>query len=223
MPKVTALVLKYEEPGWTERTLDAVHRSKLPMDTVTVGRKGVGSMSAAFNKGLKSCHTPYVWFLTNVGFCPEMGDTLLNIMERHPNCAAVHPAHKSDHPHLRSCKKLIEHVPFIEWTAPFLRMSALEDVGGTDENMPYWGFDLDWSARAKERGWILMVSREYELDHTYLRACSQEHDVSKRRKNRRREYDVSTEQHLRQKWGPKWMKDLWPTNTRASGSGRIYV
>lgn len=220
---ITAIVLEYLEPGWTERTEKCVINAEIKMKLAYVGREGVGSMSDAFNRGWVKVDTEYVWFLTNVGFTPDMPKVLLGLMERFPNCAGIHPAHRSDHFHLRKNGPYISTVPFIEWTAPFIRMSALEDVGGTDEQMPYWGFDLDWSHRAKERGWDVMVSREFELDHEYLVSCCDRHPISKKREARRRRFDVSTEKRLREKWGTDWMKKLWPTNSRAKGSGKIYV
>ena len=225
MSQVAALILRYDEPGWTKATIDCVRQSALHKSILCTSRGGVGAMSAAFNRGMRHIapDVKYTWMITNVTFNPAMFLHLVDVMEQNPKCAAIHPAFMSDHPHIRPTnKREVREVPYIEWTAPMVRMEAWNAIGELDEQMPYWGMDLDWSYRAKQAGWNLLVSDVYLLKHTYLRACSECFDVTRRRALVRAKHDVSTENRLREKWGDDWMRKLWPCHHRA-GQGRIYT
>ena len=205
--------------------MKCVRQSTLQKSVLSTARGGVGSMSAAFNRGMRHIapDIKYTWMITNVTFDPAMFLHLVDVMEQNPKCAAIHPSFISDHPHIRPTgRSEVREVPYIEWTAPMVRMEAWAEIGQLDEEMPYWGMDLDWSYRAKLTGWKLLVSDVYALNHTYLRACSGEHEVTRRRRVERAKYDVSTEKRLHGKWGDDWMRLLWPNHPRA-GRGRIYT
>ena len=222
--RTVALILEYEEPGWTEATIECAKAAGLEHLTVARGGRGTGPITS-FNKGMKVMPTgvDWVWFLTNVTFEPEMLETMVRIAGRDPDCAVVHPAHYSDHPHLRPDGRPYEEVPFIEWTAPLVSTYAWRDVGELDEGMKYWGMDLDWSFRARLRGWKLYVSRLYRLEHVHLKDAQEgELPVTTRRRQVRAAQNRATEQRLRQKWGDEWMKLLWPTHPWIKRKG-IYL
>jgi GT2 family glycosyltransferase len=168
-------------------------------------RGGVGSMAKAFNDSLKALPPyKYIWWITNIEFDKPVIDDMLEIMESDPKIAAVHPRFKSDHPHIRFGKG---EAPFIEFTAPLIRTEALDNVGLLDEQMPYWGFDFDWSYRARSNGWKLWVGNK-EIDHAYLRHIHRAHNVSVSRNIIRSHYDQQTIDRLVEKYGPGWKSIL---------------
>jgi hypothetical protein len=206
---ITAVVLRYEEPGWTEQTLACCAAAGITK-IIVAERDGVGNMSRALN-GALFCRgaftTKYIWFLTNVTFTPDTPLALMAAFD--PYTAAVHPCHKSDHPHLQTCGETPKEVPFVEFTAPMFRALHLWLIEGADEGMPYWGMDLDWSFRAKEAGYNLKVSPA-RVEHTYLRNMAQKHPITKIRELMRKHWYNPTTQRLISKHGPDWAKKLWP-------------
>lgn len=211
---VLPVVLLYDEPEWTERVFRCLEAAGFKQPFATADRDGVGSMSKAFNEAVQhSAHRidKYVWFLTNVTFPPELPAALYETLEADPACAAVHPAFDSDHPHIKNAAR-VDVVPFIEWTAPMIRLEALDDVGLLDTAMPYVHFDLDWSRRALDSDWRLKVDGRYRLEHTYLWKDAP-HPISRfRRELRALRHDASVAR-MREKWGDDWMKKLCPTGT----------
>lgn len=187
MSKIIAVVLDYAEPGWTSETMRCLHETGIS-STVIVSRGGTGSMSKAFNEAKKAVMEPegaqYVWFITNVTFSPEVPISLVSCFE--DDVAAVHPAMRnSDHAFLREPKEAQE-IPFTEWTAPMVRISALRQIGWLDERMPYVHFDMEWSHRARKAGFRLMVDGRSEVAHKYLHS-NHEHPISLARHRKRAE------------------------------------
>ena len=207
---ICAIVLKYEEPGWTEQTVQCCEAAGITK-IVIADRDGVGNMSKAFNRGAlevyKTGLPQFVWLLTNVTFTPDVPLALMAAFD--DKTAAVHPCHDSDHAHLKTCGHTPQEVPFIEFTAPMFRTEALEKIGGADEHMPYWGMDLDWSYRAKQAGHNLKVSLA-RVQHVYLRHQKSKHPISTFREQLRAYHHSHTEAALVQKYGPKWEQILWP-------------
>ena len=207
---ICAIVLKYEEPGWTEQTVQCCEAAGITK-IVIADRDGVGNMSKAFNRGAlevyKTGLPQFVWLLTNVTFTPDVPLALMAAFD--DKTAAVHPCHDSDHAHLKTCGHTPQEVPFIEFTAPMFRTEALEKIGGADESMPYWGMDLDWSSRAKQAGHNLKVSLA-RVQHVYLRHQKSKHPISTFREQLRAYHHSHTEAALVQKYGPKWEQILWP-------------
>jgi len=214
------LILAYKERGWLKRTLASVQQIESRPHVYVVHRsdEGTGNMSADFNRGMeyiqrqKAHDFKYVWMLTNVTFPPDTFDVLQDSMESNPEHAAVHPAHQSSHVALRSEGPPIDRLRFIEWTAPMVSMKAWESAGALDENMPYWGMDLDWSYRVKSLGFDLIVDRRAQVEHTYLHSVKEKSDVTRAREQRRTDSNAATESYMRSKWGADWIKKLWPGN-----------
>jgi len=161
------IILKYSEPGWTAKTVECLRECGFKK-WGEADRDGVGSMAKAFNRaiGTAAWRYQYIWFITNVTFTPETKIMLLSAFD--DDTAAVHPAMRnSDHPHIRGPIKAVE-VPFVEWTAPMIRTSALQQIGLLNEDMPYVHFDLEWSYRARVKGWKLKTQGQAEVKHEYL-------------------------------------------------------
>lgn len=222
---VTVLVMQYLEPSWTELTLECLAGQTYPCSTMVVSRVGIGGLSSAFNAAMSRVTTEYVWHVTNVEFPDNTVERLVETMRHLTNAAAVHPVFDSDHPHLQpSDRRTIRPVPFVEWTAPFVRVSAWDCIGPLDDDLPYWGMDLDWSARARQAGYTLHAVQEAPINHTYLRHTSDTWAVSVERKYRRALFDASTEARLVMKYGPNWLSELWPTHPHvAEGKKTLYA
>lgn len=217
--QVTPIVLEYLEPGWHDQTMQCLLNSGFKQESILqVGREGVGSMSAAFNRvfegvyGFDLITTPYVWFVTNVTFDKHVPAFLAAALDEYPNIAAMHPKFISDHPHIRHAKGR-DYVPFVEWTAPMIRVDALRDVGLLDEKLPYWGQDVDWSHRAKLKGWELMADGFSIVNHVYLRHTQNPAPITQVRGALRNIYNQGTENRLIEKYGADWRKLLCPSNS----------
>lgn len=209
--RITAIVLVYQEGSETLECLKSAGFSKI----IYADRGGIGPIAKPFNDAFANLpdDAEYVWFLTNVGFDPEMPAALVADLDRSPRIAAIHPAFDSDHGHISSSSRTTRDIPFVEWTAPMVRASAFRKIGPLDEQMPYWGHDLDWSYRAKQMGYTLQVNGAYRLRHEYLRHVSQKknmHSVTYARAQERAKYDASTMNRLSEKYGKKWRDVLWP-------------
>lgn len=242
--QICAIVLKYEEKGWTDKTLQCCADAGITK-IVMADRDGIGNMSKALNKAgfagansmidgnsvkgyissirsaaarpnkwmaeteytLETVLCEYIWFLTNVSFDPETPLALMAAFGDHT--AAVHPVHQSDHLHLRSCGETPQDVPFVEFTAPMFSTRAASVIGPADENMPYWGMDLDWSYRAKQAGFNLKVSPA-RVQHVYLRSMKKKEPITLLREQMRLIYHAPTEIALMAKYGIEWQTKLWP-------------
>ena len=206
--QVTPIVLEYLEPGWHEQTMQCLLNSGFKQENILqVGREGVGSMSAAFNRvfegvyGFDVIATEYVWFLTNATFTTPTPLYLYRMLDQDGGLGVVHPTFNSSHPWLSALKTNFD-VPFVELTAPMFRMDALRDVGLMDEQLPFWGMDADWGYRAKVEGWRSGVDVSM-ISHTYLHQ-SQPHPISKIRAALRSLYDEQTRNRLVEKYGADW-------------------
>jgi hypothetical protein len=216
--RIIPIVLYYEEPGYFDSTMKCLTASGLNRDTIIVTREGVGSMSKAFNEGVLKAggefsSSDYLLWITNVSFDPKLPFQMLSQMQADNKIAAIHATHKSDHIHLQS--KAYKEIPFIELTMAMFSGVALNDVGGMDEQMPYWGMDLDWSYRARQKQYKLAVSGTPEVTHTYLRHSTRNnprmvHPISILRERLRALRDAQTLQALTKKYGTNWKQKLWP-------------
>jgi len=211
---IAAVILRYEEPGWTDETIRCARAAGI-QKIVFADREGVGCMSTAFNEAIFTTtgtirsalvDFKYIWWLTNVTFDIDVPGTIAQAFE--DDIACVHPCHASDHLHLQNTRHAAM-VPFIELTAPMFSTRLLRQVGQMDEAMWGWGMDLDWSYRAKQLGYGLMVSPA-RVDHVYLRHIQGKHPVSVERERLRTLHSPATTQALADKWGPDWQKKLWP-------------
>lgn len=203
--KTVIVAVKYLEPEWAE-TKRCIEACNVPVVYVDRDRPGIGSLSEAINRGFREACAAYdfkyVWFVTNVTFEPEVLTRLEGEAERFP-WAAVHPRFDSDHHHLRYGG---DHVPFVEFTAPLIRRTMFTGLE-LDEDMPYWGQDLDWGHRARQRGFSMCVPPHISVDHVYIRN-SKQHHITKQRKAMRRATDQQTTNRLIEKYGTDWKSVL---------------
>lgn len=210
---ILPIVLKYQEKGWTEKTVQCLIDAGFEkMDIVFADRDGVGNMSRAFNDVVwinYIIEKRFIWFLTNVEFPPEMPLSLLSCFD--DETAAVHPGFDSEHPHIKTAFGVVPDVPFIEWTAPMVNTYIFELFGGLDEQMPYWGMDLSFSKRCRDAGYMLKIDGRYRLKHNYLRTNAPE-KISLIRRELRSLYDKQTEERLIEVHGEDYLAEIWPTH-----------
>ena len=206
------IAVKYTEPDWIE-TKDLIEQCDCPV--IYVDRDGVGPLASAYNRGFKRLErygfesVDYVWFVSNVTFHPAILKTLIKRLDKRKDFAAVHPCFdNSDHLFCRpdGTRKLKE-APFVEFTAPLVRRSIFESIQ-LDENMPYWGHDLDWGYRVRQMGYKIGVDHRSQIYHTYNRDLDVTHPDTLKRKANRAKTDNSTARNLIKKYGHDWRKVL---------------
>lgn len=208
MSKTIILSIKYSEPDW-QHTQALLNRHSCPV--LYIDRKGTGSLAEAINRGvkeLKGSSAKYIWIVTNVYF--QLGDLLrLESQMDASGCAAIHPSFKSDHAFIRNggFKELATPVPFVEFTAPIVRKEIIEQFP-LDEDMPYWGHDLDWGHRVTNAGHTLGVDHAIQLQHAYIRNAMYTHSITEIRKRLRKETDAATTQKLVSLYGENWKQVL---------------
>lgn len=207
---ILPIVMVYEEQGQLARTEKSLSDAGFS-SCVYADREGVGSMAKAFNRAVdialeRSGHEKYFWFLTNVTFPAAMPDYLADVMECIPECAAVHPAFHSSHGFIANAQG-VSDAHFVEWTAPMVNIAAWMQIGQLDEQMPYVHFDLDWSQRAKDAGWVLKVDGRHRLDHTYLHVNAPER-ISVLRRELRQYRHAASLARIHEKYGMNWKEKL---------------
>lgn len=217
--RVLIVSVIYYEPEWqqTKACIEAcaeyTRQHLCEVDITYIDRKGYGSLAKAYNSGYKQGkghEYDWIWMVSNVTFAPEI---LMQLLGWFPpaTVGAINPVYESDHLHLRNQGHGIRPVPFVEFTAPVVN-GALFARLMLDENMPYWGHDLDWSHRARLQGYELMAHDGAELGHSYIRFAKKEnrmHPITLRRLMQRRRTDESTRQALLKKYGINWQRDLF--------------
>jgi len=209
--KCSVISVIYKELEWadTERCLEKLPK-RYPIHFVD--RRGVGSLAKALNSGFNAWANgaEYVWFVTNVLFSKQCLDKLVQQMEQ-TGYAAISPAFQSDHRFCRPIEGCIEtrEAPFLEFTAPIVRAEVFKQFP-LDENMPYWGHDLDWGYRVRKAGHKLGVYYGEQLGHVYIRyASTQNNDrITARRYELRRKTNQMTRIALIAKYGAAWKREL---------------
>lgn len=209
MIPVAIIAILYEEPDYAP-IADAIRQTDVP--TIWVDRQGVGSLAKAYNQGIDQAlelNPDMLWCLSNVGFTPDLLPRLLRELGARPEMAALHPAYHSDHAACRpDGSGDIKEVPFIEFTCPLVRAEVLAEFP-LDEDMPYWGHDLDWGYRVRQAGWTLGVDHGAPaIAHTYIRHVASPHPVTARRHQLRKSTDARTTQILRSRYGAEWKRRL---------------
>jgi len=211
--EVAALVLGYQEPDWTKRTVQCALDAGVAAVLVIPRLNGTGPMTPVFNRGMEVLGNfyPWVWHLTNVEFGKGALGKMLEVAT--DKTAAIHPVFNSDHTHLRGDKgnENGQDIPFVEWTAPLVRTAAWQDAGPLWDKLGYWGMDLEWSYRARQAGYNLQVCTTAALKHEYLRVKDKaEHPITRARRQIRAKSDKATEEALISVYGGDWMCTLWP-------------
>jgi len=209
MDKCNVVSIVYLELEWadTERCFDS---GCPPYPVFYVDRKGVGSLASAINSGFRQWANgaEYIWFVTNVLFSPDCLCNLIDEMDR-TGYAAITPCFMSDHQFCRPVEGCTETraVPFIEFTAPIVRASVFKDYM-LDEEMPYWGHDLDWGYRVRAAGHKIGVYHGEQVGHSYIRNTKNNNRITERRYELRRKTNASTRHALVNKYGSDWKQVL---------------
>ncbi len=216
--KVCIIAIEYLEPEYQQcrQSIEAAaqeyRNNGFIADIYYIDRKGVGSMAEAYNRGFRKHAFSYefVWFVSNVVIPVannySLNDVLWDMVGwvKDNGFSAVHPCFNSDHLHMRFNEDgLINEAPFLEFTAPLIRRDVFAEFP-LDENMPYWGHDLDWGYRVTQAGHRLAVLNTVELGHTYIRNANQLHPITRKRHALRRVTNASTRAALIKKYGKDW-------------------
>lgn len=215
MSDTIIILMKYDEPEW-KQTFDCAYKTGCPI--LIADRAGVGSMAAAYNRVIKEnwnviAHYTYVWFVSNIVFKVEDFQKLKSTMDQnYSTMSCIHPCFHSDHKHLKpkdSDGLLIEEVPFIEFTAPMMKVTMFANFYLLlDEDMPFVGHDLDWSYRAKKSGHKLFVHYGVFIQHEYIRKNKLGHNSTYYRKHIRKSWEAHTVYALEYKYGENWREVL---------------
>lgn len=200
----------YEEPDW-KRTKRDILACDVP--TVFVDRGGVGSLAKAYNQGFYTLidaypDLKYVWFVSNVTFTYRLVMQLVTAMER-SGYDAIHPCFTSDHLFCRCKGNGLREVPFVEFTAPIVRVDTYKQIP-LDEDMPYWGHDFDWGWKVRQAGGHIGVLDGVTLGHEYIRfrAKSKPHPKTLKRRQLRLDTNAQTEEKLVRLYGEDYRKKL---------------
>ena len=182
----------------------------IPAKTIYRVEKGLG-LTGAFNESVRRSlderDWALHWLLTNDVRLPnhETLPYLVNCFSEMTHVGAAQPAMPSFHEILWPDRsKTVVDVPFLEWTAPILSTYALLKVGFPDEELRFVGMDLDWSYRARQAGFRLLVDHRAPVDHpyegTWANCPELGHEYHKRHEN---EFAV-----LSQRYGPDYLNLL---------------
>lgn len=208
--KCAVVSVIYRELEWADTEKCLLNYCN-PYPVFFVDRRGVGSLAKAINGGFSAWAngSEYIWFVTNILFSPECLQKLIDQMDKNPKMAAITPSFESDHSFCRpidGCKETKE-VPFVEFTAPIVRASVFREFP-LDEDMPYWGHDLDWGHRVRKAGHTLGVYHGEQLGHVYIRNTNNNQRITARRFELRKKSNSATRQALMRKYGGMWKQIL---------------
>ncbi len=210
---ITAIVaVEYSEPDY-KNTVACLDKIKCLKNSVQRKPVGTGSLAEAYNLGFDTVYTykgkelDYVWFVSNIQFDENAFTKLVDAMDA-TGYAAIHPAFESDHLFLRpDGSNTVKEVPYVEFTAPIVRADVFAKIT-LDENMPYWGHDLDWSYRVKQLGYKVGVHHGVLLQHKYIRQQKDLHHITRKRYEMRKQSNEATTAALIKKYGHNWQEVL---------------
>jgi len=135
----------------------------------------------------------YVWHYTNdVQSPPNVLASLVDKMLPFAPIAAIQPSMPSSHGHLNpnpdgGCKS----VRYLEWAAVLVYMPAWYGIGELDEQFNFFSMDIDWSYRAKQKNWDLLVDYDVECKHPWRGT----HNVTR--------FSISEQGQKEHQWGVK--------------------
>lgn len=215
MKSCLIISIVYLEPEWIE-TKRCIDKSGFPVHYVERKPMGVGYLAEAINRGFRESNAiqyQYAWIVTNITFAPGVPGRLLKSMDRYD---VIHPAFNSDHIHERpDGSGVVKPVPFVEFTAAMVRAEVFKDYP-LDENLPYWGHDLDHGYRMWQNGYKVGVDHGCIIGHTYIRN-KESHPITVQRKRLRKLTDYKTRLHLEKKYGKEWREIIFPKTEKQIG------
>jgi len=182
--KIATVVVHYKLDGLTNKCLDYLLAQTYPHDIIVLDnhspepflsdrvpilRRHDGSdLAAGFNYATHFLgNYDWVWHFTNDVFAPPNTlESMVRVIRNRWDMAAIQPAMPSSHPHL--CPKPeggTADVRYLEWAAAMVNMTAWRDIGPLDEGFAFFSMDIDWSQRARKRGWKLVVDYNVQCEH----------------------------------------------------------
>lgn len=217
MNNTIIISIVYHEPEW-QQTKQCIEATGLPVHYVERSPKGIGSLAEAINRGFRESGAidyQYAWIVTNITFEKDIPKLLSEGMG---NYAAIHPAFESDHSHERpDGSGLVKSVPFVEFTAAMVDTEVFQYYP-LDENMPFWGMDLDHGYRLHADGYKIAVHHGAQIGHTYIRNAKHKNAFTVKRKAARRATDGRTKEALKKKYGENWKGIKFPNTETEIGA-----
>ncbi len=215
MTDLCIIAIKYEEPEY-QQTVDCIKSAGYPFIFIDRKPSGIGSLADAINRGVnfgkeQGANFRYFWVITNVTFTPDVPAKLLQTIKEH-KAAAIHPQFASDHKHIMEGQG-VKSVPFVEFTAAMIDIEQWQPL---DEQMPYWGHDLDHGYRVNQAGGTILVDHTVTIDHVYIRNAKK-HQITMKRLELRRATDRQTSERLKEKYGAKWREIMYPKTEKQIG------
>ena len=211
---VSILAIRYLEDYGTQ-ILSLCDKEEVVVHVEDRKPRGTGSLAAAINSGIKHIKTDYCWIVTNNTFPRGAAYRLFKAISSNEKLVALSPCFDSDHSFTRynqgipsvTLDSINDSVPFLEFTSPIVKTKILKEFP-LDENMPYWGHDLDWGHRVRQAGFKLGVHHGIRINHIYIRDQINFSPITRVRWNSRKESDESTKQALIAKYGKNWRSKL---------------
>ena len=130
---------------------------------------------------------------------PEVLGSLVRRLTNDVRLAAIQPSMASWHRHLNPMQSdSCAYVPYLEWAAVLVNLAAWKDVGPLDEEFNFFSMDIDWSYRAKQKGWKLAVDYSVRCGHLWRGTHSlTEFDIGGQS---RKEYLYGAKKYGRKDW-----------------------
>jgi len=162
-------------------------------------------------RGLREVKTEFVVFMNDDTYIPCFSAGWLNEMLEHfsdPKVAAVGPSSNCvmgpQNVFIPSIAQNVFNASFLIGFCVMIRRSALEEVGGVDDQLPYHGDDLDLSIRFRKAGYKLICDKRIFVYHHGFKTGGREFGSAWNSV----EMTEKTNMHLIKKHG---LKEFWKT------------
>jgi GT2 family glycosyltransferase len=177
VPCVNSIVLHHTTPGLYEiLIINNGDKGSIPdihHDNVRVIESGKNlGWEGGLKLGLEKSKNPFVVFMNDDTFIPASSRFWLLQMLRHfkdAKVAAVGPSSNCvmglQNAFIHSQRTTVYPVNFLIGFCMMVRRSALEEVGGIDDAMPYHGDDLDLSTRFRKAGYGMICDKDIFIYH----------------------------------------------------------
>lgn len=218
MKSCIIIAIKYLEPEW-KQTDWCIKSTGYDVHYVDRIPAGTGSLAEAINRGFSESNAleyEYAWIVTNIVFQETVLPRLIGCMNA-TRWAVIHPSFSSDHIHERTDGSgKVKIAPFVEFTGAIVRTDIFKDFP-LDEDLPYWGHDLDHGYRMWQAGHKVGVDHGSIIGHVYLRNNKGMHPITLQRKQMRRDTDQQTREALQAKYGQQWRDIVFPKTPKQIG------
>jgi GT2 family glycosyltransferase len=181
--------------------------------------------SGGFNEGIRRARAvagfDYYWLLSNdIMFIFK--DTLVALVQDmavHKDAGIVVPAVTFDSSRpganvqfmLRGSGTGVKSLRWAEWQAPLMSATAIDRVGLLDENLRFYGMDLDWCYRASKLGFCTIIDYRVYIQHGHGTTIDAHPDMAVCTPE---ECTRQMDEAMTAKYGKQWYNNLWPENGR---------